>query len=176
MSDQLKEEGLALFRQGKRDEAVAKFEAAAASYLAAGDQTGQGEALNNIAVIHRMEHRPQAALAMFAEAERVFRESGDLGRQGMVLGNLGDLYAFQGQPEEAARYYSDGAELLAQAGEPQKQGQLLRALSLLSLRRRRVVEAMGLMEQSLRVRPRLNPLQRIFHGLLRFVLGMTGRS
>lgn len=175
MSDQLKEEGLGLFRQGRREEAVAVFEKAAASYLAMGDDAGRGEMLNNIAVIYRMDNQPEAALEMFAEAEKVFRESGDRGRQGMVLGNLGDLYAFQGQPEEAARHYSDGAELLAEAGEPEKQAQILRALSLLNLRRRRIVEAMGLMEQSLRVRPRLNPFQRFFLLLLRFVLGMSGR-
>lgn len=176
MSEQLKEEGLALFRQGKRDEATAKFEEAAASYLATGDDAGRGEMLNNIAVIYRMEHKPQAALEMFAEAEKVFRKSGDLNRLGMVMGNLGDLYAFQDEPEEAARYYSDGAELLAQTGDRQKQAQLLRALSLLNLRRRRFVEAMGLMEQSLQVRPQLNPFQRLFLALLRFVLGATGRG
>ena len=175
MSDQLKEEGLGLFRQGKREEAIAKFEEAAASYLATGDDAGRGEVLNNIAVIYRMENKPQAALEMFAEAEKLFQKSGDRGRQGMVLGNLGDLYAFQGRLEEAARYYSDGAELLAAAGEREKQAQLLRALSLLSLRRRRFVEAMGLMEQSLAVRPRLNILQRLFLSMLRFVLGMSDR-
>lgn len=175
MSDQLKEEGLGLFRQGRREEAVAKFEEAAASYLALGDDSGRGEALNNIAVIYRMENQPEAALEMFAEAEKVFRKSGDRGRQGMVLGNLGDLYAFQGQPEEAARHYYDGARLLAEAGEREKQAQIMRALSLLRLRQRRLLEAMSLMEESLQLRPHLNPLQRFFLFLLRFVLGMSGQ-
>ena len=176
MSDHLKEEGLGLFRQGRREEAIAKFEEAAASYLATGDNAGRGEMLNNIAVIYRMENKPEAALAMFAEAEKLFSESGDIARQGMVQGNLGDLYAFQGQPEEAARHYSDGAELLARAGEREKQAQLLRALSLLRLRGRRFVEAMGLMEQSLQVRPQLNPFQRLFLLLLGFVLGFSSRG
>lgn len=174
MSDELKEEGLRLFRQGQHEEALAKFEAAASSYAETGDEESRGEVLNNIGVIQRMRRNWSAAEEAFHEAITVFDGAGDDGRRAQALGNLGDLYAFQGQREEAARHYSDGAELLANSGDYEKQAQLLRALSLLRLRQRRILESLVLMEQSLDVRPRLNPFQGLFHALLRFMLRLLG--
>jgi len=174
MSDELKEEGLALFRRGMHDEALSKFEAAKRSYAEAGDTVGRGEVLNNIGVVQRVRQNWDAAAAALDEAIDLFAESGDENRQGQALGNLGDFYAFRGNPDEAARHYSDGAELLARSGDYERQAQLLRALSLLRLRQRRVVEALMLMEQSLDVRPRLNPLQRLLRLLIRFSSGLIG--
>lgn len=174
MSDELKEEGLALFRRGQHEEALAKFEAAAASYAESDDFAGQGEMLNNIGVVQRVLRNWDASENAFNDAIALFTSAGDDGRKGQALGNLGDLYAFRGQPEAAARYYSDGAELLAQAGDRDKQAQLLRALSLLRLRQRRIVEALGLMRQSLEVRPSLNPLQKLFLSLINFAMRLAG--
>ncbi|MDX1689220.1 MAG: tetratricopeptide repeat protein [Candidatus Promineifilaceae bacterium] len=174
MSDELKEEGLGLFRRGLHDEALEKFEMAAASYAEAGDKAERGEVLNNIGVIHRVRREWQAAIDAFDEAAAIFSEIGDENRRAQVLGNLGDLYAYQGERKEAARHYSDAAELMAQTGDRARQAELLRALSLLRLRQRRVMEAMMLMEQSLSVRPRLNPLQRLFRGLIRFAMRLMG--
>ncbi|NLF64624.1 MAG: tetratricopeptide repeat protein [Chloroflexi bacterium] len=176
MSDELKEAGLALFRQGQRQEAIARFEEAAASYAAAGDKTGEGEALNNIGVIRRLERDWPAAQEAFQRAQTLFAETGDQARQAQVTGNLGDLYAYQGQTEEAARAYSDAAEMMAAAGDREKQAQLLRALSLLRLRQRRIMESMLLMGQSLEVRPRLSFPQRIFRALIQFMLSLMGRA
>lgn len=174
MSDELKEEGLGLFRRGLHDEALAKFQKAAASYAEAGEAAGRGEVLNNIGVIRRVQREWEAAIAAFREAEEIFAETGDENRRAQVLGNLGDLYATQGEREKAARHYSDAAELMAQSGDREKQADLLRTLSLLRLRQRRVMEAMVLMEQSLSTRPRLNPMQRLFRGLIRFAMGLMG--
>jgi tetratricopeptide (TPR) repeat protein len=176
MSDELKEAGLALFRQGQRQEAIARFEEAAASYAAAGDKTGEGEALNNIGVIRRLEREWPRAAEAFERAGALFAESGDPVRQAQVIGNLGDLYAYQGQAEEAARAYSDAAEKMAAAGDKEKQAQLLRALSLLRLRQRRLLEAMVIMGHSLDARPRLSIPQRVFRGLIHFMLSLMGRS
>lgn len=174
MSDELKEEGLGLFRRGLHDEALDKFEKAAASYAEAGEKAGRAEMLNNIGVIQRVRRRWDAAIAAFSEAEAVFAETGDENRRAQVLGNLGDLYASQGEGDKAARHYSDAAEIMARNGDRQKQAELLRALSLLRLRQRRVMEAMMLMEQSLDARPRLNLLQRLFRALIRFAMGLMG--
>jgi tetratricopeptide (TPR) repeat protein len=176
MSDELKEAGLALFRQGQRQEAIARFEEAAASYAAAGDKTGEGEACNNIGVIRRLEREWSAAQEAFEQAQALFATTGDAVRQAQVIGNLGDLYAFQGRAEEAAQAYSNAAEMMAAAGDREKQAQLLRALSLLRLRQRRVWESLALMGQSLDVRPRLSFPQRILRGLIRFLSGLAGRS
>ncbi len=174
MSDELKEEGLALFRRGQHEEALAKFEAAARSYAESENVAGEGEMFNNIGVLQRVLRNWDAAEKAFEQAIALFTTAGDEGRKGQALGNLGDLYAFRGQPEAAARYYSDGAEMLAKAGDHARQAQLLRALSLLRLRQRRIVESLGLMRLSLETRPALNPLQKLFLSLINFALRLAG--
>lgn len=174
MSDQLKDEGLALFRRGMHDEALSKFEAAAHSYGEAGNDIGRAEALNNIGVVQRVRRDWDAAEEALKEAIELLAKAGDDNRLGQALGNMGDFYAFHGQSEEAARYYSDGAELMAKTGDGERQSQLLRALSLLRLRQRRILEAIGLMEQSLEARPQLNVFQRLFLTLIRFMGRVMG--
>lgn len=176
MSDELKEAGLALFRQGQRQEAIVRFEEAAASYAAAGNAVGEGEAHNNIGVIRRIEREWGQAEEAFRRAAALFNEARDPVREGQVLGNLGDLYAYRREGEEAGRYYSDAAAMMAEAGDREKQAQLLRALSLLRLRQRRILEAIMLMGQSLDVRPRLSLPQRLFRGLISLMLRVMGRS
>jgi tetratricopeptide (TPR) repeat protein len=176
MSDELKEEGLALFRQGRRADAISRFEEAAASYAGAGDSVGEGEALNNLGVIRRLEREWGAAEEAFRRAATLFQEAGDRVREGQVLGNIGDLYAYQGKGDEAGSYYSDAAEIMASAGDREKQAQLLRALSLLRLRQRRMVEAIDLMGQSLDVRPQLSLPNRLFRSLIHFLLRVMGRA
>lgn len=169
MSEKLKDEGLALFRRGMHDEALSKFEAAAHAFAEEGDDLGRAEALNNIGVVQRVRKEWQAAEEALKEAVQLFAKLGDDNRHGQALGNLGDFYAFRGNSEEAAHFYSDGAELLARSGDRDKQAQLLRALSLLRLRQRRMTESIFLMQQSLEARPHLNPLQRVFLLLIRFL-------
>lgn len=176
MSEQLKEEGMALFQRGMMDEALSKFEAAAHAFGEAGDHLGRAEALNNIGVVQRMRREWAAAESALKEAIELFAEAGEANRQGQALGNLGDFYAFRGRADEAARHYSDGAELLARSGDRDRQAQLLRALSLLRMRQRRLVEAVMLMEQSLEARTRLNPFQRLFLLMIRFTGRLMGGS
>ena len=161
---------MAHFRRGERAAALEKFQEAAAFYAEAADLAGQGEALNNAAVIYRLQRRWEEAADAFARARALFAETDDVRRQGQVLGNLGDLHASQGDGEGAARLYGEGATLLAQADAHAEQAQLLRALSLLRLRQRRFLEAMMLMEESLEAHPRLSPPQKLFRLLLRFAL------
>ncbi len=171
MSEKLKEEGMSLFRRGMYDEALARFEAAAHAFGEEDDKVGRAEALNNVGVVQRVRNDYDAAEAALQEAARLFAEAGDGNRQGQALGNLGDLSAFRGDSEAAARFYSDGAEMLAQAGDNERQAQLLRAMSLVRLRQRRIVEAVMLMEQSLAARRRPSLWQRLFLKMIRF----TGR-
>lgn len=174
MSDQLKKEGLSLFRRGMHDEALSKFEAAAHSYGEAGDDIGRAEALNNIGVVQRVRRDWDAAEEALKESMELFAKAGDDNRLGQAMGNMGDFYAFRGQADEAARHYSDGAELMAKTGDGERQAQLLRALSLLRLRERQVVEAVVLMKQSLEARPQLNIFQRVFLALIRFTERLMG--
>ena len=175
MSDELKEEGLALFRQGNHEEALAVFNAAAESYAAAGNETGRGEMLNNIGVVQRVNQNWPEAMAALNEAQAVFESVGDVDRQAQALGNMGDLYAAQGEEEQAVRSYSDAAELFARVGDKAKESQVLRALALYHLRRRHMTQALMIMDQSYTVHPHPNIFQRLFHGLIRFALALFSR-
>lgn len=170
MSEELKEEGLKLFQRGLHDEALAKFEEAVASFKAQGDGIGQGEMLNNIGVVKRVQQDWPAATDALSKARAIFAEAGDTNKEAQTLGNLGDFYAYSGDTEQAAQAYSDSAELFAQCGDPAKQSQVLRQLSLLYLRQRKMMQSIHVMDQSYGVKPSLNIFQKMFHGLIKFTM------
>lgn len=172
--DELKEEGLALFRRGANVEALAVLATAVSAYAAQGDEASRAEMLNNMGVIYRVQGEWETAVATLQNTLTIFTQLGDVNRQAQTLGNLGDLYAAQKQRDEAARCYSQAAALLAQGGDAWKQSQVLRALSLLRLRQGRWLVAMMRMEESLSVAPRLGVGKWLFRGLLRFALGLFG--
>lgn len=167
-----KEEGLSLFKRGEYPQALATFDAAAAGYSSQGNEFGRAEMLNNIGVIHRLRRRPDASAEALQEAERIFKQLGEHNQQGQVLGNMGDLYATNRDQDRAARCYLEAADLFTKAGDMEKKSLVLRALSLMRLRQFRLLEAMMRMEESLRIRPRANPAQRVFRSLLRFALNL----
>lgn len=171
---QLKEQGQAAFQRGAYDEALVVFEQAAVGFAAQDDAVGQGEMLNNMGVIYRVQREWETAVATLQQAQTLFQQISDVNRQAQTLGNLGDVYAAHKKPDEAARCYSDAAALFAQQGDRDKQSQVLRAISLLRLRQGYWMEAMMRMEESLTAAPRLGPFRWLFRGLLRFALGLFG--
>jgi tetratricopeptide (TPR) repeat protein len=172
--EQLKEQGQELFQRGDYDEALAAFEQAAARFAEQDNPVGQGEMLNNMGVIYRVQREWETAVATLNQAQTLFQQAGDVSRQAQTLGNLGDLHAARKNPDDAARCYSDAAALFAQQGDRDKQSQVLRALSLLRLRQGYWLEAMMRMEESLTVATRLGPGRWLFRWLLRFALGLFG--
>jgi tetratricopeptide (TPR) repeat protein len=179
MSDQLKEEGLALFARGDYRAALATFQEAADAYGRADDLASQAEMLNNLGVLYRLQRDWPAALQALTEARTLFADLADRKREAQVWANLGDLYANQRNQEQAARAYSQASALFGQVAEPDgelrwKWGQALRALSLLRLRQRRIMEAMAIMEQSLTVRGQLDAFAALFRLMLRFALWLMG--
>lgn len=172
-AEEQKTEGMRLFQLGAYDEAVTAFTTAVAAYANDDDAAGQGEMLNNIGVIRRLQGKWEEAQTALNEAAALFVQAGDRNRQAQALGNLGDAYASRDRAE-AARCYSDAAQLFAEDGDREKQSQVLRALSLMRLRQGRFVEAMLRMEESLTARPRLGAFPWLFRGMLRFALKLFG--
>ncbi|MBX3058536.1 MAG: tetratricopeptide repeat protein [Anaerolineae bacterium] len=173
-ADQLKTQGLALFQQGKKDEALVVFETAVTAYAQEGNEDGRAEMLNNIGVIQRVKGNNRAAIAALSEAGEIFSQLGNTDKQAQTLANLADLYAFNKQQDQAARCYSEAAALFAQLNQRQKQSQVLRTYSLMRLKQGQWLEAMLRMEESLTVRPHLGPLRWAFRVLLRFTLSLFG--
>ncbi|MCA9977500.1 MAG: tetratricopeptide repeat protein, partial [Anaerolineales bacterium] len=84
-ADELKTEGLRLFQAGAYDEAVTTFETAVTAYKTAGDMAGQGEMLNNIGVIRRLQGKREPAQTALTEAAALFVQVGDHNRQAQAL-------------------------------------------------------------------------------------------
>lgn len=165
-AEELKEEGLTLFNHGRRDEALLFFQQAAEDYGEDEDLQGQGEMLNNIGVIYRLDRNWGAAEESLIQASDIFSRSGDEIRQAQVLGNLGDLSNRRKDYLEAERYYSDSSNLFAAAGEQTMQADVLRALSLMHIRRRNLWAAADSMQRSLKVRPKMSIPQRMLFWLM----------
>jgi tetratricopeptide (TPR) repeat protein len=179
MSDQLKEEGLALFARGDYQAALSMFETAVHSYSAAGQQDKQAEMLNNLGVLYRLRRDWPAALKALTEARTIFADLEDVAREARTWGNLGDLYADQRHWDKAASAYSQASALFGKVAEPDAElrwqwSQALRAMSLIRLRQRRLLESCATMEQSLTARGRLDPLAALFRQALRLALWLMG--
>jgi len=171
---ELKDEGMRLFQQGRHKDALAAFEQAAAAFAAQKDMGNQAEMLNNMGVVLRVRGEMDTAVTTLTQAATLFAQIGDNTRRAQTLGNLGDIYAQQKKYTEAARHYSDAAAQFAQSNEKENQAQVLRALSLMELRRGQWLAAIMRMEESLQARPRLSFPQRIFKWLLRFANRLLG--
>jgi tetratricopeptide (TPR) repeat protein len=179
MSDELKQQGLALFAKGDYKAAFAAFEAAADAYGEADDLFGQAEMLNNLGVLYRMRRDWMAALKHLTEARTIFADIENVYFEAQVWANLGDLHANQKQLDKAAMAYSQASALFGQLPNPDedlrwKWGQALRAMSLIRLRQRRIMQAIAVMEQSLNARGSLDPFAWLFRAMLRLALQLMG--
>jgi tetratricopeptide (TPR) repeat protein len=179
MSDQLKEEGLALFARGDYKAALSMFETAVHSYGAADEQDKQAEMLNNLGVLYRLRRDWPTALTALTHARTIFADLEDVEREAQTWGNLGDLYADQRHLDKAASAYSQASALFGKIAEPDEQlrwqwSQALRATSLIRLRQRRLMESFATMEQSLTARGHLGLLAALFRQLLRIALWLMG--
>jgi tetratricopeptide (TPR) repeat protein len=166
----VKKEGMALFQQGARDEALIQFQKAAEGFGEQEDYLNQAEMFNNIGVIHRINRQWQPAEDALLQAEASFAELGDDVKRAQVLGNLGDLNARRKDFERAEYYYSASSELFSSTGTYDLQADVLRALSILQIKRRHWWEAVDSLNKSLQVRPKPSALQRLLSWFLRFAL------
>ena len=179
MSDELKQQGLAWFAKGDYKAAFTTFEAAADAYGEADDPFGRAEMLNNLGILYRMRRNWTAALKHLTEARTIFADIEDVYFEAQVWANLGDLHANQKQLDKAAMAYSQASALFGRLPDPDedlrwKWGQALRAMSLIRLRQRRIMQAIAVMEQSLNARGGLDPFAWLFRAMLRLALQLMG--
>ncbi|MDX1615483.1 MAG: hypothetical protein R3300_14315 [Candidatus Promineifilaceae bacterium] len=167
-ADELQASARFLFADGQRDEALIRFQEAAALYEAEGDVAASGEALNNVGVLQRMAGRLDQGTVALERAIAAFEQVGDAHRRAMAKANLADVLDKQGAHQQAAANYEAAADDLARSGDAERQAQVLRAYSLLQLRRRWWLPALDLMVRSLAVRPRRSLSQQLLYRFLRF--------
>jgi tetratricopeptide (TPR) repeat protein len=129
-AQELKDEGLRLFREGLYEEAIAAFENAREAFAAEGNEVESAEMLNNLGVVYRMQQRWDEAIAALEQARETFVHLGDRNREAQALGNLGGLYASKREREKAKECLRQAADLFATSGDAQRQGETLLALGV----------------------------------------------
>src|SRR2546423_13877823 len=87
------QEGVALFRAAKYEEARAAFEVAALQARAAQDKRASAEVANDLGVTYQKLGQRAAARVQLESALAQFTELNDDGKRAQALGNLGTLLA-----------------------------------------------------------------------------------
>jgi tetratricopeptide (TPR) repeat protein len=129
-AQELKEEGLRLFREGLYEEALTKFRQAQEGFAAEGNDIEAAEMVNNLGIIHRMLGQWDEAIAALDEAKATFVRLGDRGREAQSLGNLGGLYASRGERDKATECLRQAADIFDELDDAQHLGETLQALGV----------------------------------------------
>jgi len=171
-AEDLKEEGIRLFRFGDYDEAAELFDEAHSLYVELGDAKGQAEMLNNLGAIHTQEGRWNEAAESFNQAKEIFDSLGDKDGQAQTVGNLGTMYRHQGDKENAVDHLRSAADLFHEAGERSKEAATLRVMSRIRLGQARWFEALHFYDLSLACVQPPGAKERILRRLIQIPLNM----
>ncbi|NDJ53762.1 MAG: tetratricopeptide repeat protein [Chloroflexi bacterium] len=145
----LKEEGLRLFQEGARPEALSKFQQALTAFESADDHLGAAEMLNNIGVVHRVEGRTKEAAEALEKSRLAFQQAGDRNREAQALGNLAPLYISMEEHDKAFETYTDAAAIFEEIGENDLAGETLIAQGLHQFNQGNRMVGIGLYEKGL---------------------------
>ena len=165
-SQNMAKEGHAAYKRGDFSAAARAFEAAAQSYLVAGDTLNAAELANNASVAYLQAGENEAALQAAEGTADIFAAAGDTRRQGMALGNLGSALDALDRRDEAAEAYQQSADLLKQCGEDQLRATVMQSLSTLQMRQGKQLQALSTMQSGLEDVRKPSPKQRFLKRLL----------
>ncbi|CAG0936942.1 hypothetical protein TFLX_05839 [Thermoflexales bacterium] len=163
MSDanNLKEEGLKLYRAGRYEEAAAKFAEAQLGFANESNPQEVAECANNRGVCWRQAAKFEEATAAFEEARPLFQGLNDLVGEGQVVGNLATLVESQGDKQRAAELYQEAIDLFTKADAKDYIKDTYTALSKLKLKQRDVVGAMTAFDAGLEQLEKPNLIERM---------------
>ena len=172
--NELKDKGLAHFRAGRFEDAIAALAQAQQAFLAAGDAQQAAETANDRGVAMRQAARFDEAEAAFTDARRLFEALGDRRAQGQVIGNLGMLAESRNQAEQAATFYKEAITLFDEVGAADLAGETWRALSRLQMKQGKWVAALGAYDAGLQDVKHLTPTQRLLRRLMQITRRLMG--
>jgi len=160
-----------LYREGRYEDASAKFAEAQAAFTAEGRAKDAAESANNRGVSWRQAARWPEAHAAFEEARAAFKSLGDVSGEGQVVGNMGSLADAEGTLDKAAEYYNEAIALLESVGEKDLAQATYAALSRLRMKQGNWLGAINTYEAGLAQVDRPSLMQRV----LRRFLGVPRR-
>ncbi len=172
--EQLRKQGLELYRSGRFEEAMTAFADARQAFESAGSTREAAESANDRGVAARQAGRLDEAEIAFRQARGLFISLADLKAEGQVTGNLGALAESRRQNDEAAALYKDAVGLLERAGAPDLAAETWRALSRLRMKQGRWFQALGAYEAGMDNLQHLSLRERLLRWLLRILRPLLG--
>ena len=104
-ADQLIEQGNILFRSGKYQDAIFKFEQALIIYKSIGDQAKEGKTQNNLGLVYENLGQYQKAIYHYQQSLVIFKRIGDRNGEGNAFDNLGAVYKILAQYQKSIDYH-----------------------------------------------------------------------
>ncbi len=167
-AQELKEEGLRLFREGLYEEAIDRFKTAQEMFAAEGNDVEVSEMTNNLGVIYRLLGRWDEAIAALEEARDAFVQLEDRDREAQTLGNLGGLYASRGERAKSQEALRQAANIFSELGDDQRHGETLLALGVQMWKTGDRGAGLAAYEAGLQTLPKPTIGQRVLRGLFNF--------
>ena len=163
----LHEQGVNLFRKGKPEAALVKFEEA----LQQTDNPQHiAEIYNDIGATYKQLEDYPAAYEALDEALQRFIALEDIKGQAQAIGNGASVYEAEGMLEEAVAAYKQSATMLEEVGESDMAMYVWQAVSRLRLKQKQYIAAIGAYEEGVENMPDSSMKKKF----LRRLLGMPG--
>ena len=173
----LQEEGVAAFRKGNYQAALAKFNEALPE--AAGDPKLTAEIYNDIGVTRKQQEDFPAAHAALDQAWDRFVELADKKGQAQTLGNRAAVLEDEGSLEEAVETYKQSAAMFEEIGENEMAMYVWQAISRLRMDQKQYIAAIGAYEEGVDNMPESSFKKKVLRQLLKLpgsMLGGPGQS
>lgn len=114
-------EGRQLYESNKRDEALAKYEEAAALWQKVGDKYWEAVTLLNLGIVRNNLSKNDEAKTTLERALLLMREGKDRPGEGKSLVALGNIYKNPGQSDKAINYYAQALAIYQELSDRREQ-------------------------------------------------------
>ncbi|MCK6630528.1 MAG: tetratricopeptide repeat protein [Anaerolineae bacterium] len=171
----IQEQGVALFRKGKFEAALEKFNEAL-QVLA--DQPKQAaEIYNDLGVTYKQLGNYPAAHQALDEAMTRFTQLQDKKGEAQTWGNRASIYEAEGRLEEAVETYKISASMLEEVGESELAMYVWQAVSKLRTKQGQYIAAIGAYEEGIENMPEGSLKRKVLQQILKLpgsMLGLAG--
>jgi tetratricopeptide (TPR) repeat protein len=172
---EIKEQGLAFFRQEQFSEAAESFAQAATLYDAQSEPLQAAETRNNLGVVRLAQQDWEGAVAAVQGTPEVFAAAGDRLRQAQAISNLANAHDGAGHVDQAGELYEQAIDMFTDLGEMETRAACWKALSGVQLKQDKKFQAMASMQAGLKLAPKLSAREKTLKGLLDQAFRLMGR-
>ena len=163
---QIKDDGMKLYRDGRYEEAAAKFVEAQQAFAAEGNAKEAAECINNRGVCWRQAAKFDEATAAFEEARAAFQALNDSMGEAQVLGNLAALADSSGDGKQALDLYQQAVEIFEKLNAQDYVKDTYTAISKLKLKQRDFMGAITSFDAGLEQLDNPNLVERMARKIL----------